>query len=182
MTRRPPCSADAPTLALLGRRASARRLLAGLLLLVAGCQPHRAPPVTMRATSGPDHATLVAAAEHFVRVFDRLEWEPFVAAWSESPSIFFPFADTPERAEGAAVFARFRTFFTDMRASRPGPSYLRLDPQQLRAEVMGGTGLVTFMLGRAPGAVGRRTLVFVNEGGQWKLAHMHASNAAASSP
>jgi hypothetical protein len=130
------------------------------------------------APNGTDQAALAQAAEHFLTVFDNLEWEPFAAAWSASPSVFFPFADTPERVEGAAAAARFNAFFNEMRAARPGPPYLRLNPQELRAEVIGSTGLVTFMLGRSPGGVGRRTLLFVREGGQWKLAHLHASNAA----
>jgi hypothetical protein len=130
------------------------------------------------ARNDTDHAALVQAAEQFLKVFDNLEWEPFAAAWSASPSVFFPFADTPERVEGAAAAARFQTFFKEMRAARPGPPYLRLNPQELRAEVMGSTGLVTFTLARSPGSIGRRTLLFVREGGQWKLAHLHASNAA----
>jgi hypothetical protein len=50
--------------------------------------------------SGTDHAALVQAAAHFLKVFDNLDWEPFAAAWSASPSVFFPFADTPVRVEG----------------------------------------------------------------------------------
>ncbi len=130
-------------------------------------------------SAAADRAALVQAAERFLTVFDNLDWEPFAAAWAASPSVFFPFADTPERVEGAAVATRFQKFFKEMRATRSGPPYLRLNPQELRAEVMGSTGLVTFMLGRSPGGVGRRTLVFIRQDGQWKLAHMHASNAAA---
>ena len=141
----------------------------------------RSPRETAAAAAaryGTDRAALVQAAEHFLKVFDNLDWEPFAATWSASPSVFFPFTDTPERVEGPAVAARFQSFFKEMRAARPGPPYLRLNPQELRAEVVGSTGLVTFMLGRSPGGVGRRTLVFVREGGQWKLAHLHASNTA----
>ena len=50
------------------------------------------------------------------------------------------------------------------------------------AEVRGDAGLVTFTLGRRPGDVGRRSLLFVWESGQWKLAHMHASTALAEEP
>lgn len=53
---------------------------------------------------------------------------------------------------------------------------------QLRAEVMGSTGLVTFTLGRPPGNIGRRSLLFVREGGEWKLAHLHASIVEAGAP
>ena len=157
-------------------------LLIGIAVLASSCQPSRLPSTTARIVEGGDHAALVQAAEHFLRVFDNMEWEAFEAAWATSPSVFFPFRDTPERVEGTAVAARFRTFFDEVRSTRPGPPYLRLHPQEFRAEVMGSTGFVTFRLGRAPGNVSRRTLLFVRESGQWKLAHMHASNVEAARP
>lgn len=152
------------------------------VMLASGCMASnggRVPPVQR---SGGDQAAAVAAAEHFLRVFDDLEWEPFEAAWSPSRSVFFPFRDTPERVEGAEVGVRFRSFFTEVKSTRPGPPYLRLEPRELRAEVMGEAALVTFMLGRAPGDVSRRTLLFVRERGAWKLRHMHASNMPATEP
>lgn len=152
-------------------------LIASLLALTTHAKAQSPRPALVGSIAS-DSAALVQAAERFLRAFDNLDWEPFAAAWTTSPSVFFPFADTPERVEGPAVAARFQAFFKEMRATRPGPPYLRLNPQALRAEVMGSTGLVTFMLGRSPGGVGRRTLLFVREGNEWKLAHMHASNTA----
>ena len=151
------------------------------VMLASGCTASRfsVPPVQSTPT---DQAALVAAAEHFLRVFDNLEFEPFEAAWSSSRSVFFPFRDTPERVEGAAVGERFRSFFAEVRSTRPGPPYLHLQPRELRAAVVGDAGLVTFMLGRAPGDVSRRTLLFVRERGAWKLRHMHASNMLAADP
>ena len=90
--------------------------------------------------------------------------------------------DTPERVEGAAVGERFRSLFAEVRSTRPGPPYLHLQPRELRVEVVGDAGLVTFPLGRAPGDVSRRTLLFVRERGAWKLRHMHASNMLAAAP
>ena len=152
------------------------------LMLAPACAAGRGsrPPVVQ--STGADQAALVSAAEHFLRVFDNLEFEPFEAAWSSSRSVFFPFRDTPERVEGAAVGERFRQFFADVRSMRPGPPYLHLEPRELRAEVMGDAGLVTFMLGRAPGEVSRRTAFFVRERGAWKLRHLHASNMPAAEP
>lgn len=151
------------------------------VMLASGCTASRfsVPPVQSTPT---DQAALVAAAEHFLRVFDNLEFEPFEAAWSSSRSVFFPFRDTPERVEGAAVGERFRQFFADVRSTRPGPPYLHLEPRELRAEVIGDAGLVTFMLGRAPGEVSRRTAFFARERGAWKLRHLHASNMPAAEP
>lgn len=157
-----------------------RPLLLSIVMLTSACQ--HSPQMVSRASTGREHAELVQAAEHFLRVFDNMEWEPFRAAWSSTPSTFFPFRDTPERVDGAAVANRFLVFFDEIKATREGPPYLRLNSQHFRAEVIGTSGLVTFTLGRPPGNIGRRTLLFVREGGQWKLAHLHASNMEAVVP
>lgn len=158
-----------------------RVLLLGFVFSATGCLA-RGGGTPRPQNADRDQAALVQAAEHFLRVFDNLEWDAFDAAWSTSRSVFFPFRDTPERVEGADVAVRFRRFFDEVKATRPGPPYLRLQPQALRAEVRGDAGLVTFTLGRRPGNVGRRSLLFVWESGQWKLAHMHASTALAEEP
>lgn len=151
-------------------------------MVASACTASRTGRVPVAQNSSREQAELLAAAEHFLRVFDNLEFEPFEAAWSSSRSVFFPFRDTPERVEGAAVGERFRSFFAEVRSTRPGPPYLHLQPRELRVEVVGDAGLVTFMLGRAPGDVSRRTLLFVRERGAWKLRHMHASNMLAADP
>ncbi len=152
---------------------------APLIVLVAAV----GAPTTLAAEATSSNLTdgvepVRAAAEHFLRVFDNLEWEAFRATWASDPTVFFPFDAAPERATGrAAVEAGFRQFFDSVKASRPGPPYLHLNPRELRVERYGDAGLVTFMLGEPGGRVARRTLVFVRENGAWKLAHLHASAA-----
>jgi len=148
-------------------------ILASLVLASSCAQPR--PHVEVTPAVPLDQASLITAAENFLRSFDNMDWEPFRASWSRNPTVFFPFADTPERVDGKAVEARFRTFFADVRSRRPGPPYLHLSPRDLRAETLGSAGVVTFTLGRRPGDIGRRTLLFVLENGEWKLAHLHAS-------
>ncbi|HSB41278.1 MAG TPA: nuclear transport factor 2 family protein, partial [Methylomirabilota bacterium] len=88
-----------------------------------------------------------AAAERFLRALDDLDWDPFRASWASNPTVFFPFGDTPERVAGqAAVEARWRRFFEEARARRPGPPYLNLKPLDIRTERYGDVGLVTFTL------------------------------------
>ena len=137
-----------------------------------------ANPVIGDPAHAPEDVTPVrAAAEHFLRVFDNLEWEPFRASWAADPSVFFPFNDTPERVTGrTAVEARFHKFFEEIRARTPGPPYLHLQPRELRVDRHGDAGLVTFMLGGPGERIGRRTLLFALENGTWKLVHLHASN------
>lgn len=145
------------------------------VLLVYGCAPQARPRVEVARAASPDQASLLAAAQNFLHVFDNMDWEQFSAAWSHNPTAFLPFTQEPDRVEGSAVLARFREFFIRVRSSNPGPPYLHLAPRDLRVETFGSAGVVTFMLGDRPRNIGRRTLLFVIENGQWKLAHLHAS-------
>ena len=121
-----------------------------------------------------DHAEILAAAEHFLRVFDHLEWERFVACWSSNPTAFFPGDDI--RIDGReAVLARFRMIFDRASLHSSGPRYLQLEPRNLRVDRYGDAGLVTFTLGDTPGSVALRSLLFVRETGAWKLAHVHGT-------
>lgn len=148
--------------------------LIAMLMLCAGCANAGSPPP---APAPPEAASEVrVAAEKFLVAFDNLEWEAFKASWAASPSVFFPFPDTPRRIDGKAEVERvFAAFFKDVRATTPGPPYLHLSPQELQVQVFGDSALVTFMLIREH-RVSRRSLLFVREAGEWKLAHMHASN------
>lgn len=158
-----------------------RTWVLGSLLVITGCATQPGGAVMSRGAQD-DRIALMKAAQDFLRAFDHMEWEPFHASWSSSPTVFFPFTDTPERVDGPAVATRFRQFFDDVRRQRQGPPYLNLRPRDLRADVLGNSGIVTFMLGQRPGNVGRRTLVFVIERGGWKLAHLHASVAEGAEP
>ncbi len=122
-------------------------------------------------------------AERFLRALDDLDWEPFRASWASEPTVFFPFGDSPDRVTGqVAVEARWRRFFEEARARRPGPPYLNLKPRDIRTERYGDVGLVTFTLELAVAGrqlpLQRRTLLFIRERDAWKLAHMHASGAS----
>jgi hypothetical protein len=132
-----------------------------------------------------DLAGVRAAAERFLCTLDDLDWATFQTSWSSDPTVFFPFGDTPDRVSGkTAVESRWRRFFEETRAHRPGPPYLHLKPRDLRLERLGDVGVVTFMLDGLSTADGRplplqrRTLLFVWERETWKLAHLHASAAS----
>jgi len=158
--------------------------VAGLVFSVAFALA-QTPLTAAQSTPPGELAGIRAAAERFLRALDDLDWEAFRASWVSEPTVFFPFADTPDRVIGqVAVETRWRRFFDEARARRAGPPYLHLKPRDLRAERYGDVGLVTFMLDGLSAAGGRqlptqrRTLVFVREAETWKLAHLHASSAA----
>lgn len=135
-------------------------------------------PVGAQSKAPDDTAAVRSAAERFIFVFENLDWDAFQAAWASEPTVFFPFDDTPGRVTGRrAVESRWRRFFDEVRARGSGPPYLQIRPRDLRVTPYGEAALVTFNLGGPPGPMGRRTLVFVKEEGEWKLAHLHASTA-----
>jgi hypothetical protein len=86
-----------------------------------------------QATVSEDLAGIRSAAERFLRALDDLDWEPFRTSWASTPTAFFPFGDTPERFTGqVAVEGRWRRFFEETRAHRPGPPFLNLKPLDIR--------------------------------------------------
>lgn len=121
------------------------------------------------------------AAIGFLAAFDSLQWEPFMAYVADDVTMFFPFLDSPSRADGRTAFAaRFRPFFDDGRAARvragsPNPPFLRLDPRDLKVQMAGDAAIVSFHLGAQ--APSRRSLVFKRTSSDWKLIHWHASSA-----
>jgi hypothetical protein len=64
-------------------------------------------PVTAAQSTPPGElAGIRAAAEQFLRALDNLDWEAFWASWASEPTVFFPFADTPDRVNGQVASRR----------------------------------------------------------------------------
>lgn len=167
----------------IARRVPTVRLAMALALLPAapGGSAHAQEPDPAGAADtvdvAPDTSDVLAAAESFLGAFNRLEWEPFHAAFSPDATVFQPFGE-PFRNEGRGeVAAFFRSFFDRVRAARDGPPYLDIVPEDLRIDPLGEAAVVTFHLSGET-EVGRRTLVFGrDEGdGSWRVAHLHASS------
>ena len=149
-----------------------RILLIATLLFCSGCATLQPPPPDQSRSAGE----VRAAADGFLLAFDNLDWETFRASWASSASAFFPFSDIPERITGKAEVERqFLALFDEARANMSGPPYFRFEPQKLQVQTFGDSALVTFMLTKER-RISRRTLVFVKEGHEWKLVHLHASN------
>jgi ketosteroid isomerase-like protein len=136
-------------------------------------------PTAAQSNTPDDVEPIRRATEHFLEVFGNLDWDGFRAVWSSEPTVFFPFNDAPERVTGKnAVEARWQRFFSEMPRRTAAPPYFRVNLRDLLIQRYGDAAIVTFNLGTTPGAVGRRTLVFVREKGEWKLAHLHGSPLA----
>ena len=165
------------------RQASSYVAVVTLLAVSAASVVAQTSATASQSKAAEDVVGIRGAADRLLRALDDLDWEPFRASWASGPTVFFPFGDTPDRVTGQlAVEARWRRFFEEARARRPGPPYLNLKPRDIRTERYGDVGLVTFTLELSVGGrqlpLQRRTLLFIRERDAWKLAHMHASGAS----
>jgi ketosteroid isomerase-like protein len=140
-----------------------------------GLLPLALGPMACAHTADPREPE--AAVRGFLRHFENLEWEPFLASFTPDACVFHPSARTPQAFCGPELAVRWRQVFDETRAAAAsGPPYLRLDPQALRVTPLGPDApLVTFEL-HAPERFARRTVVLTRRDGQWRIRHLHASN------
>lgn len=119
-------------------------------------------------------------AEHLVRswlrAFERLDLDPFVAAFVDDATAFLPF--TPRRRVGReAIRAAFDAYFKAIAAgTMPRPPAVG-NPDLVLQPLAEHGAVATFHYGTS-GEVRRRTLVLVERDGRWGIAHLHASNIA----
>jgi len=132
-------------------------------------------------STAADSASAHRAAVGFLAAFDSVQWETFRGYFADDVTMFFPFPDTPARADGReAVEARFRRFFDAglaawSRSGRTGAPRLGISPRDLRVQMAGDdAAIVSFHLGTTNPS--RRSVVFRrNADGAWKVVHWHAS-------
>jgi ketosteroid isomerase-like protein len=121
-------------------------------------------------------ATLHEAISRFLSAFRNLEWEPFIATFTDDATVFFPFPDQSARATGIGqISAIFQPFFIRLRQQQSGPPYLQLDPLDLQITLVDSSALVTFHI-HDPDLLCRRSLLWIYHTQQWRLHHLHASN------
>ncbi|MFT3696833.1 MAG: nuclear transport factor 2 family protein [Kofleriaceae bacterium] len=126
----------------------------------------------------PASNEIEAQVRTFLHHFENLEWEPFIASFTDDACVFHPTAKTPNAFCGRdAVRAKWQLVFDGIRAgATSGPPYQHLDPIDLRVTVLGpDAALATFELHNAE-RTARRSVVLVRRDGAWKILHIHASN------
>jgi ketosteroid isomerase-like protein len=128
---------------------------------------------------GADSAAVMETLERFLRSFEHPEWESFRGHFHDEATVFQPLPISPTRNDGrAALEAVFSEFFEAVRRGSTGPRYLRIQPLNLRIQMMGDAAIATFHLETPdPSLLGRRTLVLRREGDRWPIMHLHASLA-----
>jgi len=133
--------------------------------------------------SGTDQR-LRQSLEEFLTAFRNLSLEPFLTAFASDSTVFFPFAEKPRRASGVReIRDGFAPLFESSRKLHPaGPPYLKIDPADLRITISGRLALVSFHLldtVNERAILCRRSMVWTDDGKQWRILHLHASNLPA---
>jgi ketosteroid isomerase-like protein len=119
-------------------------------------------------------ATAEQAANNFLEAFISLDAVRFNEFFAEDATMFFPDGPFPkDRVEGKpAVTAAFAKFFE--LAKERGASRLNIKPLDLRVQSYGNFAIVTFHLG-GDRNIGRRSILFRRDRGNWHIVHFHAS-------
>jgi len=125
-----------------------------------------------------DRAAIEAFTREFLRAFENLDMQQFIACFADDATVFFPMPEPPERVQGKqAIEQRFERVFVSIRSTaRLGPPFHHLAPEDLSIQLMpGGCAVVSFHL-RNEERIARRTFVLTKTNGKWLIVHLHASN------
>ena len=134
-----------------------------------------------RATGQDEPRRSAEAAVHrFLTAFEGLDWLSFKAFFAEDATAFLPSPEPPHRHVGKAAIERvFREVFDAIRADSDAtvPPFHRIAPHGLRIDVLANDlALASFMMG-AGEQMSRRTILLRGYGAEWRIIHLHASNA-----
>jgi hypothetical protein len=133
--------------------------------------------------SRPDPAVQEQAVtlltSRFLRSFENLDLDAFMACFAPDATVFFPSPETPGRFDGqAAIRDNFAKLFSGIRqaSKATAPPYHRLSPERLSLKVLSAdSAVVTFELVNED-RLARRTLVLTATPNGWLIEHLHASN------
>jgi ketosteroid isomerase-like protein len=116
-----------------------------------------------------------SALEMLLRAFARLDLDAMVACFDAQATAFLPGEHHRTRLEGReAIGTAFAAVIARVRAG--GATSLRLEPADLRVDEWGDSAIATLHL--YSDHLSRRTFVLRRYGQQWRIVHLHASNAA----
>lgn len=154
--------------------------VAGATAFVAGAKSSSTPglaPPTPRSPAMTPRAVIDA----FLAALAAADLDGLMQLFTRDATIFVPTKGDGLRQEGIGpIRAIFAEYFDELRAKKDAPPYVTIEPDELMVQDLGGgVTVVTFESDRAEGGIARRTFVLRRSpGGAWRIAHMHASNAA----
>jgi ketosteroid isomerase-like protein len=114
--------------------------------------------------------------ERFLVPFSNRDIPAFAEFFVEDATMFFPSAAGPaNRVEGKiGIGQQFKELYKRVGPPRGAGGTIR--PQDLKVQRFDGFAVVTFHLGTDT-ARGRRTFVLRRDGSDWKIVHVHVSQA-----
>jgi ketosteroid isomerase-like protein len=146
-------------------------ILAGTVVMLGvllGCQSH---------TWAQRQSDIEQTIERFLVAFGNRDIPAFSAFLVEDATMFFPSAagQPTNRVEGkAAIGQHFKELYERVGPRRDAGATIR--PRELKIQQFDGFAVVTFHLG-TEASRGRRTFVLRRSGSEWKIVHVHASQA-----
>jgi hypothetical protein len=120
----------------------------------------------LKAFENDDLATMEASFDSAATAFD-----PVVAGRKDAPAL-----DLVSLRRQSGMPPTMRALVQSTLKAGGGPPYRKLDPKDLMVQVEGRVAICTFHL-ENPGSLARRTIVLVRRGRNWKILHIHGSNA-----
>jgi hypothetical protein len=106
--------------------------------------------------------------------------DTFTGCFAEDITLFnpeIPEAPSQHRMDGrAAVAEYFRGLIAGAHQRTDKPPYFNVQPKNIAVQMLGDAALVSFEFDREGGSLGRRSFVFAQRDGHWRIVHIHASN------
>ena len=120
-----------------------------------------------------------SVVKRMLHAIDHAETNVLDEVWADDSSMFFPFLNTPQLAVGKpAVIARLSALFEKLRKNGLQPPFVGFRMDDIRIDIVGDAALCTFTY--CVGAqIARRTMFLVRRNGDWRIKHVHGSNAKA---
>ena len=129
-----------------------------------------------------DSLEVMKSTEDFLASFNNFKWETFRTSFSDDASIFFPDWQQRARRKGREeIEATWLAIFPEFKDSA-NSFKLNITPKDIAVQLYDQTAIVSFHLGGGEKPyLARRTIVWIKQKEQWKIAHLHESYLAGAS-
>lgn len=118
--------------------------------------------------------TAQLALRNFLQAFAQLQLDEMMAWWADDATAFFPVEHQRERLAGkAAIRVAFAQVIARFQA--PGAKQLSLVAEDMHTQELGDMAVITFHTRNGP--LSRRTFVLRQRNDEWRIVHLHGSNA-----
>ncbi len=123
-----------------------------------------------------DSTAVMKSVNDFVTAFNHFNWDSFRKSFTDDATIFFPYWSEARRIQGRQdiekAWLTIFPEFVDVNNTRK----LQITPKDIHLQLYQQNAIVSFHLGDGINSLSRRTLLMLNEKGNWKIAHLHASS------